>query len=139
MINRFFVIIVSIFIGSCSGTKQCKKNKNYFKIVDTSQRYLVESTYCISSIDDISSEESLVIVNIFDRASGEKVDEGTIFPKGDMSYSFIKGKVEINLSEGLYNIGVVTTGNHLPFSIKDLKVRSGKMIVVNCYLGSSIE
>ena len=57
-----------------------------------------------------------------------------------MKSIIVSGQAEIMLNEDIYNIGIVTHGyNHLPFSVKGLKVKNNKKIVVDCYLGSSVE
>ena len=135
--SKYLLILVLLNLVSCSTSQVCKESKKYVKKIDSSKPYWIEGTYCISSVIKYNGIDNKVIIKVFDRVTGNMVEEGTIF-FNDLKVTIKSGKVEAVLPDGIYNIGI-TTLNSLPFSIKEFVLNDNILVEINCYLGSSLQ
>lgn len=138
VINRSFLFALSSLLFSCTISQYCVESKNYLKKANTSKSYLVEGKYCILKEKSTGNVDCEVVLNVFDRISGQPIEHGTAFFTDSLKFDISSGKVKTSVPPGTYNVGI-TSFNSLPFSIKDLKLVEGTSIEINCYLGSSLQ
>lgn len=115
------------------------RRKDYFSKIDTMKAYKVEGIYCIQQEEKKEGIDSCkVILNVYHRVSGKPITNGTAFFSNVLKIEILNGQAIGNIPVGKYDIGI-TNLNSLPFSIKGLKLINKKLVVINCYLGNSLQ
>ena len=104
-------ILVVLFIlasFSCKTSQYCKESKNYLKRVNLSKPYWVDGIYCIQKEEIKDIEKCKITLNIYDRISGNLIEEGTAFFTDSLKVKISSGKASVIVPPGNYNVGITS-------------------------------
>ena len=133
------LISLSFVVVSCQ-SQFCKGSKKYLKKVNTSRSYVVEGVYCISKLKIEYSKGCKVNFNVYDRVSGNLIENGMIFFSETDKFEIKSGKAVAKVPLGVYDVNIMSfSAKSLPFGIKKLELLQESAIEINCYVGSSVE
>lgn len=139
----WFLLLTIALTGFARTNQKACTGKNYFVKTDTTKPYMVKGAYCIAGTKDtiVGGEMGVVSFNVFDRIHRNMVNTGvTWFHHGvdTLEVLFNNGSASQVLPQGEYTI-VVSDVNHLALKTKSIRLQKDKEILINFYLGNSLQ
>lgn len=139
---KALIAALMILIASCSTSRYCTEHSRYLKKVNTNKSYRLKGTYCVAALKDttLPSGNALVRFRVFDRVTGQPIENGVISLLGRETVKavFGKGSMEIAAKPGKYVIEVIEVGYN-ESRTKELELKGNQVMMINFYLGTQVD